>query len=534
MKLVTAAEMRDIDRLASNQYGIPGIVLMDQAAKAVADVVLHKKNSLGYTKGKVVIFCGKGNNGGDGLGAARYILNAGHEVVVFLVQAEFADLQGDAALEADMLLRAGVEIKLLKSEKDLQLAALEAAQATVLVDAMLGTGFTGELRGLYKEVCRLINKLDRLVVAVDIPTGVDADFGLRAEAAIEADVTVTMALPKSGLLLYPGKENVGELIVAGIGMPKSLLANSPSDKYLLDRTFVASLVPKRRPNAHKGEAGRVVVAAGSPGFTGAAALCSFAAVKAGAGLVSLLSPTSSCEVLRSKLTEVMVHGLLERMPGVLGGAAVGEILEKAAAADVLAIGPGLGTAPATQQVILEVLKKAVKPVVIDADALTALQGHMELLPQMQAPKVLTPHPGEMARITGIDIATIDRERVNVAAHYAKEWKAVVVLKGAPTVIAWPDGTTYLNPTGCEAMATGGSGDVLTGILAAFIAGGMDVNRAALAAVYLHGLAGEAASEGEVGLAASEITLALPKARIALFINEDIQLPIYNSSLKVVK
>lgn len=534
MKIVTAAEMQDIDKLASNQYGVPGILLMDQASKAVADVVLHKENFKDVGNGKIIVFCGKGNNGGDGFGAARYLYNAGLEVTVFLVNATVTSLKGDAAAEADMLVRAGVDIKCLQSENDLLLVKPAIIQSDIIVDAMLGTGFKGELCGLYLEVCKLINSMDKLVVAVDIPTGVDADFGLRAENAINADVTVTMALPKSGILLYPAKENVGELVVAAIGMPNLIFENCPSNKYLLEKKDIAALLPARRPNAHKGDAGRVIVAAGSPGFTGAAALCSFAAVKAGAGLVSLLTPMCSRDVLSTKLTEVMVHGLVERMPGVLGSAAIGDVLQRVAKADVFAIGPGLGTYEATQQTILEILKKVTKPVVIDADAITALKGHMDILPQMQVPKVLTPHPGEMARITGVDIETIDRERINVATHYAKEWKAVVVLKGAPTVIALPEGNVYINPTGCNAMATGGCGDVLTGIIAGYIASGMSVADATLAAVYLHGLAGELASQNEIGLAASEIPLALAEARKSLYIRDESQFSIYNSSLKMVK
>lgn len=534
MKLVTAAEMQNIDKLASENYGIPGIVLMDQAAKAVADVALRQENFSDNSNGKIVVFCGKGNNGGDGFGAARYLANAGLQTAVFLVNATFNDLQGDAALEADMLRKAGIPINSILTEEDLSFAEVKSLRADLIIDAMLGTGFKGELRGLYKSVCSMINSLEKVVLAVDVPTGVDADFGTRAENAIWADMTVTMALPKTGLLLYPGKENVGELILADIGMPEKLLASCDSKKYLVTADDIAQMLPVRKPNAHKGDAGRVVIAAGSPGFTGAAAMSAFAAVKAGGGLVSLLTPLSCRDILSTKLTEVMVHGLLERMPGVLGGAAEGDILQRTAKADVLAIGPGLGTSENTTQVVLNILKNATKPVVIDADAITALKGNMNILPKMQVAKVLTPHPGEMARITGIDISVIDRERINVAAHYAKEWKATVVLKGAPTVVALPDGTTYLNSTGCPAMATGGSGDVLTGVLAALIASGMPVEKAAVAAVYLHGLAGEIASEGEIGLAASDIALAIPKARKAIYEQEDLQFSIYNTSLKMVK
>lgn len=534
MKVVTAAEMKNIDKLAAERFSIPGIVLMDQAAKAIADVVFeHLRNTSGSDK-RVAVFCGKGNNGGDGFGAARFLLNYGVKVSVYLVNATLDKINGDAALEAAMLQKAGVEIIPILTEEECRLAIVKARRSDIIIDAMLGTGFSGELQGITKLVCSMINNLQKPIAAVDIPTGVNADFGTVSESAVKADFTITMALPKSGLLLYPGKEHVGKLFVADIGMSQKLLDASDSGMHLLEAKEVASLLPIRKKNAHKGDAGRVVIAAGSPGFTGAAAMSSWGAIKGGAGLVSLLTPLTSRDILSTKLTEVMVHGLLERMPGVLGGAAEGDILQKAESADVLAIGPGFGTSENTTQVIRNVLKKVKTPVVIDADAITALKGNMEILPQMHAPKVLTPHPGEMARITGIDIGVIDRERINVAAHYAKEWKATVVLKGAPTVVAFPDGTSYINSTGCCAMATGGSGDVLTGLLAALIASGMEVPKAALAAVYLHGLAGEIASDGEVGLAASEIANSLPRARKILFDNHDLQLNVYNSAIKVVK
>ena len=221
----------------------------------------------------------------------------------------------------------------------------------------------------------------------------------------------------------------------------------PAKKYRLTDDIVRELLPLRKADAHKGDAGRAVICAGSPGFTGAAALSSYAAVKAGAGLVALYAPLSSRDVLAGKLTEVMVHGLLERMPGILGGGATGDVVKNANAADVLAIGPGLGTSESTQQVVRDILLQVQTPVVIDADALTALQGHTEILAQMQAAKVLTPHPGEMARLIGKEISEINADRINIAAQYAQEWNAVLVLKGAPTVIACPDGTVYVNSTG---------------------------------------------------------------------------------------
>lgn len=529
-----AKEMQNIDKLATEEYGIPGIVLMDQAAKAVADTVLRKENFSDGSTGKIVILCGKGNNGGDGFGAARYLQNAGMQVEVFLINATLEDIKGDAAIEANMLYKAGVSIKPVIKEESLSAVKHACLRADIIVDAMLGTGFKGELKGLYKSVCHMVNALDKVIVAVDIPTGVDADLGTRAEDAIWADTTVTMALPKTGLLLYPGKENVGELILAGIGMPDALLDASSSNKYLLQANNIKALLPVRKPNAHKGDAGRVVIAAGSPGFIGAAAMCSWGAVKAGAGLVSLLTAASCREILSIKLNEVMVHGLKEKASGVLDASAIEKILQQAAKADVLAVGPGFGTSEGTAKAVLDILAKCEVPVVIDADALTALKGNTEILQQMTVPKVLTPHPGEMARLTGLSIGEIDRERVAVAGKYAMIWNAVVVLKGAPTVIGLPGGQVFVNTTGCNAMATGGSGDVLTGIIAAYIASGMDVASAALAGVYLHGLAGEIASGNEIGLAAGEIANTLPLARKQLYENENLTISIYNTSLSVLK
>ncbi len=532
MKLVDTKEIREIDKLAMEGYGMPGILLMDQAAKAVADVVIRQIERLGAKNAKVVVLCGKGNNGGDGLGAARYLKNAGYEPSVFLIGAARTALKGDAALEAGLLEKSGITIQSVIETVDT--LEMEILKASVIVDAMLGTGFSGELKGIIKKTCSLVNSMAKPVVAVDIPTGIDADLGLRAEDAIWADITVTMALPKVGLFLYPGKENIGELVVADIGMPKCLLEEYPSGKYYLNKTMVADKLPLRRGNAHKGDAGRVAVVAGSPGFIGAAAMSSWAAVKTGAGLVSLLTPETCSNSLSIKLTEVMVHGIKDGAQGELTSAAEEEILSWAAKMDAVAIGPGLGTSKATQEIILRVLAKIQTPVIIDADALTALTGHTELLPQMHVLKILTPHPGEMARLTGLDIQTVDRERVKVASHYAKEWQAIVVLKGAPTIVALPDGSIYLNPTGCAAMATGGSGDVLTGILVALLASGIRGADAALAGVFLHGLAGEIACKGEVGLAASEIADALVVARQQIDNKEDLQISIYNNALIMIK
>lgn len=515
MKLVTAEEMKTIDQQATEDYAVPAILLMDQAAKAVAAEALALLEAAGSSK--AVVFCGSGNNGGDGLGAARWLLNKGMQVRVFLPGKTAEAFQGEAAQELAMLEAAGGRVESLRRDDDWTIAGLAVERAAVLIDAMVGTGFHGELQGEVLRAAKLLRASGKPVVAVDIPTGVNADDGSAAKNAVAAAVTVTMALSKPGLWLYPGHSLCGRIVVADIGMPAKLLEQYPSHKYRLTDAIVRKLLPLRAADAHKGDAGRVLVCAGSPGYTGAAALASQAAVKAGAGLVSLYTPLSCRDVLAVKLTEVMVRGLLERQPGVLGGGAVRELL--AQPADVLAIGPGLGISEATQEVVRETLQQVELPVVIDADALTALAGHTELLTQMQAPKVLTPHPGELARLTGLEIEAINSDRLNIAVKYAQEWQAVLVLKGAPTVIACPDGTAYLNSTGSSALATGGSGDVLTGVIAALAAQGISLQEAALCGVYLHGLAAEL-SGTELGLAAGELAAWLPQARQQVVQAED--------------
>lgn len=509
MKLVTAKEMKALDVQAQNDYAMPGILLMDNAAQAVAEAVHEALTALEGER--VVIFCGGGNNGGDGLGAARWLQSYGVSVRAFVVGAALDAVQGDAALELAMFTKAGGRVEALSTEDDWVLAELAASKADVLVDALLGTGFHGELEGDVLRACELLNKSEKYILAVDIPTGVNADNGAVCEQAVRADHTVTMALVKTGLLLYPGREYCGDIELADISMPVKLVENYQSDKYRLTDEIVRELLPLRKANAHKGDAGRVVICAGSPGYTGAAALASDAAVKAGAGLVSLYTPLSSRDVLAIKLTEVMVHGLLERMPGILGGGAASDVASSAEAADVLAIGPGLGTSESTQEAVRTILQKITTPVVIDADALTALAGHTEILAAMQAQKVLTPHPGEMARLTGLEIAEIEADRINVAKKYAEEWQAIVVLKGAPTVIGCPNGTVYVNSTGNSSLATGGSGDVLTGIIAGLAAQEISLQEAAICGVYLHGLAAELTGI-DIGLAAGELAALLPQAR----------------------
>ena len=517
MQILLAEEMRALDRAAEEEIGIPGLVLMENAGRAVADAAEKLLGSCCHKK--VLIFAGKGNNGGDGSGAGRWLHNRGAEVTLVLA-CTAEELSGSAADELQYYIACGATVlEVTDADDNLRFAEIEnlALQADLLIDALLGTGFSGKMRSLFIRLCGCINRVKEKnpacqVLAVDIPTGVNADTGEADGSAVRADATVTMALPKLGLYLYPGAEHTGAIQVADIGMPASLLKEAAGNRILLTKELVKALLPDRPKNAHKGSAGRVMVVAGSCGYVGAAALSSFAAVKGGAGLVTLLTPENTREILAIKLTEVMVKGLPvsnDRLVMEEAMEVVSEALEKA---DVLAIGPGFGVSEETGSLIREILVTTAVPCVIDADAITALKDHTELLSHMLAEKVLTPHPGEMARITGIRISEIEKNRVEVARLYAEKWQAVIVLKGAPTVIALPDGTVYLNTTGTPAMATGGSGDVLTGLIAALIGQGLTVADAAVSGVYLHGLAGELAAKGSVGLAASELLAMIPEAR----------------------
>lgn len=510
MKLVYAREMGALDKKAAEEFYLPAAVLMENAGRAVAEAAAELLDGDVYAK-NVVIFAGKGNNGGDGLVAARWLSAGGARVKVF-VASPAADFSGAAAVQLKICAKSGLAVNVLQEETDWNIAEIAAAHADLLIDALLGTGFKGELGGSYKRACVLMNSVRANVLAVDVPSGAEADNGMADENAVQAAATVTMQMPKVGLYLYPAAELAGKLIVAPIGMPEALTEQAEGSKYLLDAGIVRDFLPLRSGNCHKGEAGRVVIAAGSPGYTGAAALCGNAAVKAGAGLVSLYTPLCSREVLAVKLTEVMVKGLIERMPGVLGGGAAAEVLDAASKADVLAIGPGLGTSEATGEVIMNILQGYEGTAVIDADALTALSRSVESLPQLKCTKILTPHPGEMARLCGLSAAEVDARRVELAQKYAAEWNCVLVLKGAPTVIGCPDGTVYVNTTGTSAMATGGCGDVLTGVIAGLCAQGIEAEAAAVCGVYLHGLAGELLADGCIGIAAGELAGFIPEAR----------------------
>lgn len=513
MKVVTSDEMREIDRKAIEEAGIPGIVLMENAGRAVADAV--KRLLEGMAGRRVCVFAGKGNNGGDGFVAARHLVNSQVRVKVFLL-GKRDEVRGDARTNLDVLGHMGVDAEEIGPE-DVHRARVAVSVSDVVVDAIFGTGFQGEINGYLGQVIDAINESGRPVVAVDVPSGLDASTGRVSTACVRAGYTVTFGLPKAGLLLYPGAAYAGELIVADIGIPRAYLTDERLKLNLSIADEIRRHLPVRDPDSHKGTFGRVLVVAGSQGMAGAAALASLAALRSGAGLVTLAVPKSLQGIMHSRLTEVITRGLPETESGSVSLQAQALIDGILRGAEALAMGPGLSMHSETAQLVRNIVMTSSVPAVIDADALNAIAQDPGTLKTSKAPIVLTPHPGEMSRLTGLSVQEIKRDRLAVAVKAASQWGKVVVLKGARTVIAAPSGEVFINPTGNPGMATAGSGDVLTGLIAGLLAQGVGAFEAAVLGTYVHGLAGDiaAARRGEMGMIAGDILESVPEALVRL-------------------
>jgi NAD(P)H-hydrate epimerase len=509
MKIVTASQMRAVDSAAIAEFGIPGAVLMENAGRGVAELV----RELAPAGAEVCLVCGKGNNGGDGFVAARYLHQWGLRPSVYLCAEEGA-LGGDALVHHRVLRHLEVPVEVVLEARALQRAARRWEKAAALVDALLGTGVTGEVTGFYRSVIEAMNvHQPGLVVAVDIPSGLNADTGVVAGVAVRAHATVTFGLPKVGLYLGSGPDYCGELTCSDIGIPNECVAGCEVAGELMQRAQVRDWLPRLAPTAHKGTRGRVLVVAGSRGFTGAAALCSESTLPAGAGMCFLAVPESLNATLEAKVTEVITVPVPEGESGSLGAGALAQLKEKAKECEAVVIGPGLSRAREVGDVVVGLMKAAERPMVLDADGLNALEGRAEELRKRRGPTVVTPHPGEMARLTGQSVAAVKFEAVECARRFASEHDVVVVLKQARTVVAGPRGELYVCPLGNPGMATAGCGDVLTGVIGGLLAQGMAPLRAAVCAVYLHALAGDlcAQAEGQRGVLAGKILRQLPAA-----------------------
>lgn len=502
--VLTATEMADMDRKAIDELGIPGMVLMENAGR---EVVAQIKALLGNPKNKkVVIFCGKGNNGGDGYVVARYLVNMGARVEIYLI-GEHNEVQGDARTNLEILTRLGVNALPIKA----WLKQSPAPGFDLVVDALLGTGVKGELKGNYRNIVESINTLRAPKVAIDLPTGMETDTGAVHGPCVHADVTVTMACLKRGLLLSPGREHAGRVVVADIGMPQVVLNESGIRTFQSTEKFIQNVLPRRAPNAFKNRCGTVFVIGGSAGMTGAVTLSSEAALRVGAGMAMLGIPGSLNPILETKLTEVMTLPLQETESQSISYEAREKISERLSWSNVLAVGPGLTTHEDSLKLLEWLLQNYEHPIVLDADALNCLAKKMDIIKNAKSDLILTPHPGELSRLTGKTTKDILADPIEVARETAQKWGFVLILKGGPTIIASPDGDVFINPTGNAGMATAGMGDVLTGVVAGLIAQGMSVVDGAVAAVYLHGLAGDfvKAEMGQAGLIAGDVAGHLP-------------------------
>ena len=508
--VLTAEQMRRVDARAVAELGIPGPTLMENAGRGAADVLFAAlpEHALLARGLKAAIVCGRGGNGGDGFVVARRLKRAGARPDVWLA-AEPHDLRGDAAVKFAEMRRAGVGARIVDDPAE---AAIALRRADVVVDALLGTGTRGAPTTLIAALIDAINASGRPVVALDIPSGLPADGGTPEGPVVRAWLTPTFAAPKLGLVIGIGTELAGRVAVVPIGVPEPEIARDVQT-FLLERADVAPLFPRRARDAHKGTYGHLLVLAGSVGKTGAAVLCGRAALRAGVGLVTVGTAASAQPTVAALSLEIMTQPLPETAAHSLAMKARDPIVALAEARDAVALGPGLGLDDETRALARMLVSTLPRPMVVDADALTALADHLDVLRSAHGPRVLTPHPGEMARLLAGTVGDVQRDRVGVARDFATRHAVHLVLKGARTVIAEPDGRVLINPTGNAGMASGGTGDVLTGIVGALLARGIDVARAAPAAVYLHGLAGDVAAErvGEEALIASDLIDGLGEA-----------------------
>lgn len=529
MQVVTAADMRAIDGRAIQEYGVPELVLMEHAGLAVARRAWAMVN--GSARRRVVVFVGKGNNGGDGCVAARHLHNWGAAVRVFVTDSP-DKAREQCARQLDMVERLGIDIVVLGKQTERK-ARFHTVSADLLIDSLLGTGSRGAPRGAVKLAIDMINEADTPVLAADIPSGVDADTGAVPGVAVRADQTVTFGLPKVGLLIGPGRDLAGRWTVADIGLPRVLLAGGRVQH--VSRELVRAMLPSRPPGGHKGTFGRVVVVGGSKGMAGAAMLAAQGAQRIGPGLVMLSGPEELHDVFAIGVPEAISHPL-PQVNGTVASTAAERVLSTLDRASVLVIGPGLGRTEDVRALVTRVLagaREAGVPVVVDADGLNALAdagvlrewakqaaaGAGDSTDDRGPGLVLTPHPGEMARLCGVSAAEIVARPLQFAVEHARAWRTVVVLKGSPTVIAHPAGNAFINSTGSAALASGGTGDVLAGAIGGLIAQGALPLEAAVAAVYVHGAAGDLdLDESErqasprphrVGLTASDLARRLP-------------------------
>jgi len=510
IRVATASEMQELDGRAAAECGIPSLLLMENAgAETVRELLAGFPEP---ARSGVLVLCGRGNNGGDGFVIARRLLGRGVPVRTMLL-ARREEVRGDARTNLDILGKLGAGPVEIGAGGDLSVVQDAIGSAGLVVDALLGTGARGPARGLMAAAIECLNRSGRPVVSVDIPSGLGADQPEPPGPAVRAALTVAFALPKRSLVLFPAAEYAGAVRVVDIGIPRRLWADAPMDVGLLEAADVAAAFPARAAAAHKGTFGHALVIAGSAGKTGAAALAALGALRVGAGLVTLAVPASLHDIVETKLTETMTVPVPETEGRTIAREALNALLDLAQGKDAVAIGPGLGTHPSTQALVRELVTRLPMPLVVDADGINALAGAHDCLRRATGPRVLTPHPGECSRLLGLPSDVVLRDRIPLVQRTVADLRLTLVLKMARTLVGHPAHGVAIVPTGNPGMGTGGTGDVLTGLIAGMIARGVEPLLAARAGAYVHGLAGDLAAEGlgQEAMVAGDLLDRVPEA-----------------------
>lgn len=509
MIIVTANQMQLLDRQTIESFGIPGRVLMENAGRGATQAFLQKIYSKG--PGRVGVLAGRGNNGGDGFVMARYLAQRDIEVTVFLLSTT-DKVKGDAGENLKLLGPCKVDVVEIPDNR--QFAAHESNMRHIpyWIDAILGTGLNSDVKGYFRQVIEFINSLDRAVFAVDIPSGLNADTGQPCGVCMQAEATATFAYAKIGHVIHPGVQYCGQVDVIDIGIPPTMADGAGIQQQLITGADIRNLLRPRVPDTHKGRTGHALVVAGATGKTGAAAMAATSALRAGAGLVTLGIPRTLNTILEGQVTEAMTLPLPDQQTGLLLEEAFDDIVKAAQDKQAMAVGPGLGTASHTRNLVYRVIKEIDRPLVIDADGLNNLAGRLGCLEGRKSATVLTPHPGEMSRLTGMPTSQIQADRITAARKLAEQNRVHVILKGARTLVAAPDGMILINPTGNPGMAAGGMGDVLTGLVTGFLAQGHAALEACVLSVYLHGLAADMLNRKAAwGYLATEVMDTIPLA-----------------------
>lgn len=502
MKVTRVSEMRTLDKTAIKKYGIAAEILMENAGEAVYSVI---QTELGIEEKRFMVFCGAGNNGGDGFVVARKIHSNGGRVKVSILD-DPKRLNGAAKTNFDIISKLPIEVQRLQSIESIR---SEVYHCDCIVDSIFGTGLTRKVEGLYRDVIELINDSRRQVISVDIPSGINGDTGMVMGKAVKADYTVTFGLPKLGNMLYPGYEHCGKLFVSHISFPPKIY---DSDELRIEINHPVTL-PSREKTGHKGDFGDVLFIAGASSYLGAPYFAALSFLKAGGGYSRLASPESITPFIANKGSEIVFVPQRETGFGSISIENKKDLLELSELVDMVVLGPGISLNEETQKLVREMAKEIEKPLIIDGDGITAISKDLKILKRRRAETILTPHLGEMSTMINLSVSEVNAKKIDLLQNTAKELNSIIILKGAHSLIGYPEGRVFINMSGNSGMATAGSGDVLTGTIAAMFGLGLPINEAVRMGAFIHGLAGDLASieKGEDGITAQDILNYLPFA-----------------------